>query len=547
MSTVAKVFSTILNTRLSNFMENQGIYAEEQNGFRKMLSCLDHLHSLTTAIRNRKAQQLSTFCVFKDCEKAFDSVHYPYLRYKLSAAGVHGHMLSMIQTMYSNLESCVRVNGRITDWFAQTAGVRQRNTLAPTLFALFINDSVPEINGLRRGVTISNELTLSIMLYADDVVLISETEDGLQTMLNSLYDWSNRWKLKVNEHKSKVIHFRRVSDDLTTVDFKYGGQELEIVPMYRYLGLDLYDTVDFSETVSALSKSASRALGMIASKYFTHDGFDYQTFTKLFESMVCRIMDYGCEIWGARKRDCMDVIHHRAMRTFLGVGKCAPLPMMYGDMHWIPSHTRQQAAMVRYWVRLLKMPPNRLNTQIFEWDYMHARRGTWCYDIKKILEKCDMSELYEQKSAGHDTVAKVRDNLRHIDSEQRKSDMATMFRMKVYRELNGDYNCTAPARYLLVPFSRHQGAALARLRSGTLALAIETGRYRQVNAEERLCKQCQWGSVEDELHFLFVCPKHTGRRDELLRDITNLNAAFSSYVIIRRTASFISGSMLERD
>ena len=190
-------------------------------------------------------------------------------------------------------------------------------------------------------------------------------------------------------------------------------------------------------------------------------------------------MDYRCEIWGARKRDCMDVIQHRAMRTFLGVGKCAPLPMMYGDMHWIPSHTRQQAAMVRYWVRLLKMPPNRLNRQIFEWDYMHARRGTWCYDIKKILEKCDMSELYEQKSAGHDTVTKVRDNLRQIDSEQRKSDMATMSRMKVYRELNGDYNCTAPARYLLVPFSRHQRAALARLRSGTLALAIETGRYRQ--------------------------------------------------------------------
>ena len=108
------------------------------------------------------------------------------------------------------------------------------------LFSLDMYDLVPEINGLRRGVTISNELTLSILLYVDDVVLISETGDGLQTMLNSIYDWSNRWKLKVNEHKSKVVHFRRVSDDLTAVDFKYGDQELEIVPMYRFLGLDLY-------------------------------------------------------------------------------------------------------------------------------------------------------------------------------------------------------------------------------------------------------------------------------------------------------------------
>ena len=153
--------------------------------------------------------------------------------------------------------------------------------------------------------------------------------------------------------------------------------------------------------------------------------------------------------------------------------------------------------------------------------------------------------LYEQKSAGHDTVAKVRDNLRQIDNEQRKSDMATMSRMKVFRKLNGDYNCTAPARYLLVPFPRHRRAALARLRSGTLALAMETGFYRQINAEERLCKQCQLGSVEDELHFLFICSKHTGWQDELLRDITNFNAIFSSDLTIRRTASFITGSMLE--
>ena len=152
--------------------------------------------TLTTVIRNPKAQKLSTICVFIDYKKAFDCVHYPYLCNKLSAAGVQGHMLSIIPTMYSNLQSCVRVNGSITDWFAQTAGVRQGDTLAPTLFALFINDLVPEINGLRRGVTISNDLTLSILLYADDVVLISETEDGVQSVLDSLCDWSNRWKVQ---------------------------------------------------------------------------------------------------------------------------------------------------------------------------------------------------------------------------------------------------------------------------------------------------------------------------------------------------------------
>ena len=266
---------------------------------------------------------------------------------------------------------------------------------------------------------------------------------------------------------------------------------------------------------------------------------------------------YGLSNRGLRMRNmgsqekrlygCFSALRDAHVRTFLGVGKCAPLPMMYGDMYWIPSHARQQAAMVRYWSRLLKIPPYRLNKQIFEWDYLHARRGTWCYDIKKICEKCDMSEIYEQKCAKHDTVAKVRDTLRHLDSEQRKIDMAAMSRMKVYRDINGGYNHTAPARYLLIPLSRQQRSVLARLRSGTLALAIETGRYGQIPAENRLCKQCESGTVEDELHFLFVYPKHNIRRDELLPNITILNDICSSDISMRRTASFITGSMTERD
>ena len=53
---------------------------------------------------------------------------------------IHGRMLNVIKSLYQNLESCVCVNGRLTDWFSQTAGVRQGDVLSPTLFALFIND-----------------------------------------------------------------------------------------------------------------------------------------------------------------------------------------------------------------------------------------------------------------------------------------------------------------------------------------------------------------------------------------------------------------------
>ena len=190
MSTIAKVFSAIINHRLMRYLESCGIYAEEQNGFRRMRSCLDHLFTITTIIRNRKSQKLPTYCAFIDFEKAFDSIQYPLLWFKLAACGIQGKMMSIIQTMYKNLECSVRINGRLTDWFSQTAGVRQGDTLAPTLFAIFINDLVPEINNLGKGIQLTPDLMVSILLYADDIILISDTPDGLQTMLDTLHGWS---------------------------------------------------------------------------------------------------------------------------------------------------------------------------------------------------------------------------------------------------------------------------------------------------------------------------------------------------------------------
>ena len=127
-------------------------------------------------------------------------------------------------------------------------------------------------------------------------------------MLDSLLEWSQRWKLKVNKDKSKIVHFRRASDNQTDYNVIYGQNAIELVSMHRYLGLDLHDTLDFGETVKGLAKAAGRALGFVNNRYFTHDGLDYGTYKKLFDCMVTTIMDYACEIWGNKIRDCCNVV-----------------------------------------------------------------------------------------------------------------------------------------------------------------------------------------------------------------------------------------------
>ncbi|CAG2207481.1 unnamed protein product [Mytilus edulis] len=159
MSTVAKVFSQILNGRLMKYLENNKLLSEEQNGFRRLRSCLDHIYSVCTILRNRKLMNLDTYLCFVDFSKAFDSVNHTILSNKLLGAGIHGNMFKVIKCLYSNLKSAIRLSPMMfTDWFSVDSGVRQGDNLAPTLFALFIDDLVPLIKGLSQGVLVGNDM-----------------------------------------------------------------------------------------------------------------------------------------------------------------------------------------------------------------------------------------------------------------------------------------------------------------------------------------------------------------------------------------------------
>ena len=520
MSCVCKAFSSILNNRITKYAEDENILAEEQNGFRRLRSCLDHIYALTTIIKNRKLQGLDTYCCFVDFAKAFDSVHYPFLWHKLMAYGIHGSMLNVIRSMYSNLQSCVRVNGRLTEWFDQTAGVRQGDTLAPTLFALYINDLASEINALGRGVTLDTGEIVSILMYADDIVLISDSAEGLQCMLEVLGSWSADWKLGINFDKTNVVHFRRPSTAETAFTFELNGQNVKKTASYRYLGLDLHHTLDFEYGAKILNKAASKSLGALTAKYIAMNGLTYEVFKKLYDSVVVPAMDYSSEVWGARKYTCNDSLQHRAMRTFLGVRKCTPIPFLYGELKWISPSVRHKCNMARYWCKLESMSRSRLTRRIYEWDRNLALRGkhTWSHGVKQLFDSCGIDGIFDRTHVigVEHLLERIRNSLTRTENNIRKSDAAPMSRLSLYNNLNESSNNQELPIY--IGMSKNNRSLISRLRSGTLPIAIELLRYRTGNnripQDMRLCKSCNSNSVENEFHFIFNCTHYTDIRSK---------------------------------
>ena len=187
LSTFGKLFTRILNNRLSFWADAYGVYIEAQAGFRANSSTVDHIFNLHRVMSHLLNHSKKLYCAFVDFWKAFDNIDRNFLWHKLIGLGIRGRIFDVIQSMYSVVKSRVQVGAEKTDEFECLLGVRQGKCLSPFLFAMYLNDientlKTNKFEGINMGLT-----RMLILLYADDAVILSDSRDNLQqgvTILN---------------------------------------------------------------------------------------------------------------------------------------------------------------------------------------------------------------------------------------------------------------------------------------------------------------------------------------------------------------------------
>ena len=218
LSCLGKVFTALLNVRLSEFSDTYKILLENQAGFRKFYSTMDHVFLLKMIIDMFVSKSKKLYCLFVDYQTAFDSISRISLWLKLLEAGIKGKLFNVIYNMYQGIKSCVFSEGRESDYFISCKGVRQGENLSPFLFAIYVNDL--QNFCLERNVNtlefpdefaLLNYLKLMVIMYADDTVLMSNTAQGLQKAIDVLSTYCDKWELIVNTSKTEVVVFAKRS------------------------------------------------------------------------------------------------------------------------------------------------------------------------------------------------------------------------------------------------------------------------------------------------------------------------------------------------
>ena len=94
---------------------------------------------------------------------------------KIKHYGIHGKLLSIIQSVYSDIKTCVNSSGNISQFFENFVGLLQGEVLSPMLFALYVNDLENVFLNEGNMPIELNTLSLFNIMYADDMVICAES------------------------------------------------------------------------------------------------------------------------------------------------------------------------------------------------------------------------------------------------------------------------------------------------------------------------------------------------------------------------------------
>ena len=528
-----------------DYLEENNLLVEEQNGFRKGRSCLDHIFVLHSVITAKLKEKKSVYACFIDFSSAYDFVNRDLLLYALRSIGIEGKMLGIIKAFYTGTQSAVKINQKMTEWFNTYAGVRQGQNDSSTLFIIFLNSLAVKLKSLNIGVNIG-KVNVTLLLYADDIVILSENEADIQSLLNETEKWCYQWRMKINSEKTQIVHFRPKRTSKTKEVFRLGKVELQVVSSYRYLGCTFDEFLNEEVTANTLAEGAGRALGKVLSMFYHNKGLGFRTYSKLYESCICPIMEYGSGVWGYSKNEKLCKIYLRAARCFLGVNKYAPLPGIEGDMGWDPPVVRCKIEMLRLWNRLVGMNDQRMPKLLY--NHMLTQNHPWIAKIKNIFNEINCADVFSNNvpiinfKEFSDFASKSL--MTHVNNVW-VNTLSNKPKLHLYKEYKTQY-CTE--RYVLIGLRRSQRSVLAKLRLGVLQIHVETGRYKNTPRDQRCCLICNInGEVEDEIHFLLKCPQYKNIRDNLFTYATSIIPEFDDLNEIQKLRTLTSHPNLIRN
>ena len=292
LSTISKLFEKVLLSRLSPYLD--GFIRPEQFGFRRGHSTTQQLVRVVNKLVDNHNHNLCSVAVLLDVSKAFDKVWHDGLLFKLSQSPLPDAAVHLLRSYLTGRTFRTSVDGELSTARPIEAGVPQGSVLGPVLYLVFTND-MPTV----PGVTLS--------LYADDAMFMCRSARPdraarvMQSQMDELSPWLEKWRIAVNADKSQAICFRkrrrmpRAAPEPVTLD----GQPIEWTGRVKYLGVLFDSRLTFAAHAQHKLTEARKLTGLLDPLIGRRSTLPRGTRVTIFLACVRSAVLYACTAWWA--------------------------------------------------------------------------------------------------------------------------------------------------------------------------------------------------------------------------------------------------------
>ena len=296
----SKIMERLIYNQFMDFIEKNNILSELQFGFQRNKSTEHAISSIFTNITNALARKKSSYCIFLDFAKAFDTVNHRILVDKLKYYGVHGKTLELFDSYLSDRTQVVEVNGHLSEKGVIKHGVPQGSILGPLLFLLYIND-----------ISESSDI-LKFFLFADDTTVYysadpkdENTERILNSELEKVSCWLAANKLSLNVKKSNFLHIHYGRSEKKKLQILINETLVEETESTKYLGTFIDNKLTWKIQIQHIKSKLARGIGMISKiRYYV----DEACLLKMFYSFVQSYSNYNILNWSCTTPSFLDPI-----------------------------------------------------------------------------------------------------------------------------------------------------------------------------------------------------------------------------------------------
>ena len=333
-SCLGKILEKIVADRMMYILESKGLINDNQAGFRQNRATTDQILQLVQSASDQlhlpAKESKGTMCTFFDYEKAYDKVWRDGLLFKMTQLQIPTRYLRYVRSFLSTRNTVVEINGTKSKTFLLNEGLPQGSAISPLLFLIFIND-----------IDVNIHPDTLVSLFADDTAIWTQigkdreqSRKKMQEGIDRICEWAHKWKMKLNEGKTKLVIISTKETDLSWKPYLHlNGKPIEILVHHRFLGVEVDSKILFHKHVEELVKKGNKKVNVLKCLSGKDWGQSIESQRNVYLALIRPVLENSSSSWwpwiSQEKKTKIIRVQHASLKAIASLAQRCPTDFMH--------------------------------------------------------------------------------------------------------------------------------------------------------------------------------------------------------------------------